>query len=214
MKRRQDEFDSFTYTGEGPARSGAGVGTIVLAAAVGAGIALLFAPEKGDKTRKRLKKRLRSLELGERARGIGDTVGGSAAAGLDYIGTKGRRGLELGQDVYGRTRGRKRRKARREESSNAGLYATVGTIAGAALTAWLAPDTTRRAGAWVGETFDSLRADASTRWQEHKAARSADRAASGGRSRAAAGSNGSLDEERDAGVRSVQELGRDESQVF
>ena len=212
MKRRQDELDSFTLAGEAPGRSGAGVGTVVLAAAVGAGIALLFAPEKGDKTRKRLRKRLRKLELGDLARGIGDTIGGGAAAGLDYIGTKGRRGLELGQDVYGRTRGRKRRKARREESSsNTGLYATLGTIAGAAVAAWLAPDTTRRAGEWVGETFEHLRADASTRWQEHKAARSGGPASSGRRSMS---SNGSIDEERDANVRSVQELGRDESQVF
>ena len=213
MKRRQSEFDSFTYTGEAPGRSGgAGVGTVVLAAAVGAGIALLLAPESGDKTRKRLRKRLRKLELGERARGLGGTIGGGAAAGLGYLGEKGR---GLGRDAYAKARRRGRKVVREEESSsNAGLYATIGTIAGAAIAAWLAPDTTRRAGAWVGDTFDSLRADASTRWQEHKAAREAGRSGGSRAGRGTTGSNGSLDADRDSGVRSVQELGRDESQVF
>jgi gas vesicle protein len=211
MKRRPDDFDSFTYTGEAPSRStGAGVGTVVLAAAVGAGIALLFAPDSGDKTRKRLRKRLRKLELGERARGLGGSIGGGAAAGLGYIGEKGR---GLGRDAYSKARRRGRKVVREESSSNAGLYATIGTIAGAAVAAWLAPESTRRAGSWVGDTFESLRADASTRWQEHKAAREAGR--SGSRAaRGATGSNGSLDADRDSSVRSVQELGRDESQVF
>lgn len=212
MKRRPDDLDSFTYAGDTPTRSaGAGVGTVVLAAAVGAGIALLFAPDSGDKTRKRLRKRLRKLELGDRARGLGGSIGGGAAAGLGYIGEKGR---GIGRDVYGKARRRGRKAVERESSSNAGLYATIGTIAGAAIAAWLAPDSTRKAGAWVGDTFESLRSDASTRWQEHKAAREAGRNSAAGSRRSATGSNGSLDADRDANVRSVQELGRDESSVF
>ena len=85
MVKRQTDTDSFTLTE--PAGSGTGslVATAVVAAAVGAGVALLFAPEKGAKTRKRLGKRMRKLELsrqfdelelGKRAAKVGSGAAG------------------------------------------------------------------------------------------------------------------------------------------
>jgi gas vesicle protein len=52
-----------TESGRGPAAFAAG---LLLGIALGAGLALLFAPERGDKTRGRLRKRMQSL--GEDAR--------------------------------------------------------------------------------------------------------------------------------------------------
>ena len=63
MVKRQTDTDSFTLTEPGGSGTGSLVATAVVAAAVGAGVALLFAPEKGVKTRKRLGKRMRKLEL-------------------------------------------------------------------------------------------------------------------------------------------------------
>ena len=63
MVKRQENTDSFTLAESSGAGAGSVVVTAVVAAAVGAGVALLFAPEKGTKTRKRLGKRMRKLEL-------------------------------------------------------------------------------------------------------------------------------------------------------
>lgn len=61
---------------------------------------------------------------------------------------------------------------KREASSDRGaLYATLGTVAGAALAALITPQGGRETREWIGHTFDDLRNNASLRWREHRAAK-------------------------------------------
>jgi gas vesicle protein len=49
---------------------------VIFGAFLGAGIALLFAPDRGDKTRRRLRRRLRSLrEAGDQLERVGKRTG-------------------------------------------------------------------------------------------------------------------------------------------
>jgi gas vesicle protein len=61
-----DEGNEQERAPEGAGLGGFAVG-VIFGAFLGAGIALLFAPDRGDKTRRRLRRRLRSLreEAGE-----------------------------------------------------------------------------------------------------------------------------------------------------
>lgn len=135
-------------------RSAAGtVATVALAAAVGAGVALLFTTDTGARTRRKVAGRVRDLELGERA----GRAGHAAREGFDTI---------------------RRRSARRirhfrepERDSSGALYATLGTVAGAALAALLTPQGGRETRDWIGNTFDDIRQNASLRWKEHRARR-------------------------------------------
>lgn len=191
MVKRQADTDSFTLAESSGAGAGSVVVTAVVAAAVGAGVALLFAPEKGSKTRKRLGKRLRKLELSKQ---------------LEEL-ELGKRAAMLGTGAAGGWKKFRKESARRldpEGSSgmNKPLYALLGTLAGAAVAVLLAPDSGSETRQRLGSKLKEMKDDASTRWQEHRA----------GRRTAAETGNGSADRDRD--VRSVQELGREGSEVF
>jgi len=191
MVKRQADTDSFTLAESSGAGAGSVVVTAVVAAAVGAGVALLFAPEKGSKTRKRLGKRMRKLELSKQ---------------LEEL-ELGKRAAMLGTGAAGGWKKFRKESARRldpEGSSgmNKPLYALLGTLAGAAVAVLLAPDSGSETRQRLGSKLKEMKDDASTRWQEHRA----------GRRTAAETGNGSADRDRD--VRSVQELGREGSEVF
>jgi len=191
MVKRQADTDSFTLAESSGAGAGSVVVTAVVAAAVGAGVALLFAPEKGSKTRKRLGKRMRKLELSKQ---------------LEEL-ELGKRAAMLGTGAAGGWKKFRKESARRldpEGSSgmNKPLYALLGTLAGAAVAVLLAPDSGSGTRQRLGSKLKEMKDDASTRWQEHRA----------GRRTAAETGNGSADRDRD--VRSVQELGREGSEVF
>ncbi len=67
-------------------RRGGGTGSVLLAAGIGVGLGLLVAPERGEKTRKQLKKRLGVLG------GVAmDTLNERLAPGLDDLGKAGRK---------------------------------------------------------------------------------------------------------------------------
>lgn len=119
------------------------VPAMTVAAAVGAGVALLVATERGRETSRDVSRKVRDLDLPSRASSLG-------AAALD--------GYELVR--HGRRR-----------KSHGALYATLGTLAGAVAAAALAPESTRKARSWASNTIDDFRHNASARWSEHRAAR-------------------------------------------
>lgn len=195
MVKHQTDTDSFTLTE--PAGSGTGslVATAVVAAAVGAGVALLFAPEKGAKTRKRLGKRMRKLELSKQ---------------LEEL-ELGKRAAKMGSGAAGGWKQFRKQSARRLDPNRGGgmnkpLYALLGTLAGAAAAVLLAPDSGASTRERLGSKLRDMKDDASIRWQEHRAGRR-----SAPRNGMEAGNGGA---ERDRNVRSVEELGREGSQVF
>lgn len=132
------------YDDERPGHSvWSSIGALTAAAAVGAGVALLFSTETGEKTRRRVKRQIRDMELRDRA----EVFGAAALEGIEIL------------------RGRRHRRNRTL------LYSILGTAAGATLAATLAPETTRRARVWVEDTLDELRHNASTRWNMHRTRR-------------------------------------------
>ena len=157
-----DDFGRYGEPGSGRGRSSAGgIATVALAAAVGAGVALLFTTDTGAETRKSVSRRLRRLELRNRAGRLGEAA------------------LEGWEQVRGE--GRKRVKQYRGHAASedhSALYATLGTVAGAALAALLTPQGGRETREWIGSTFDDIRQNASLRWKEHRARRTAEPVAS------------------------------------
>lgn len=157
------EFDILEEPGT--AREDAGgssLGTIVLAAAVGAGVALLLATDAGRDTRQRVARKLRHLELGERVEQLGSVASERLAGVRDR--------------ARSRSRGaRRRRPSPRPDSKgdNGALYAALGTVAGAAIAALLTPQGGRETREWIGHTFDDLRNNASLKWREHRARKEA-----------------------------------------
>lgn len=191
MVKRQADTDSFTLTEPGGSGAGSIVATAIVAAAVGAGVALLFAPEKGAKTRKRLGKRMRKLELSKQFEDL----------------ELGKRAAMMGSGAAGGWKRFRKESARRLDPEtgsgmNKPLYALLGTLAGAAAAVLLAPDSGAQTRERLGSKLRDMKNDASTRWQEHQA----------GRRASVETGNGSA--ERDRNVRSVQELGREGSEVF
>lgn len=148
------EFDALDDAQFTRGRSAAGsIATVALAAAVGAGVALLFTTEAGERTRERIGRRVRDLELGERASRLSD-----AALG----------GFERVRDEAARAA---RQYYPQPAPTHNALYATLGTVAGAALAALLTPHSGRESREWLGNTFDDIRENASLRWREHRARR-------------------------------------------
>lgn len=143
-----NKHDPYMYQSETlHSRSLAGsIATVALAAAVGAGVALLFTTEAGKATRSRVSRGVRDLELGDRA----ERLRGAAAGAVRHGGQKYRRVVE-------------------PEADHSVLYAALGTVAGAAIAALMAPQGGRETRQWIGHTFEDIRQNASLRWREHKA---------------------------------------------
>ena len=141
------------------------LGAIALAAAVGAGVALLMATDAGRDTRRRVARKLHDLDIPERVERLGSAASDRLSA------AKGRR-RHRGGGPHGRQR------PKHEPGGESGaLYAALGTVAGAAIAALLTPQGGRETREWIGHTFDDLRNNASLRWREHRARRQAPKTA-------------------------------------
>ena len=149
-----------------PRSPGSGnLGAIALAAAVGAGVALLLTTDAGRDTRRRVVRKLQHLDIPERVERLG------SAASERLTSARGRR-RHRGGGPHGRHR------PRQESGGDSGaLYAALGTVAGAAIAALLTPQGGRETREWIGHTFDDLRNNASLRWREHRARREAPKTA-------------------------------------
>jgi len=150
-----DDFGRSWEPGSGRGRSSAaGIATVALAAAVGAGVALLFTTDTGAETRKSVSRRLRRLELRNRAGRLGE----AALEGWEQVRGEGQRRV-------------KQYRGRGHTEDHSTLYATLGTVAGAAIAALLTPQGGRETREWIGSTLDDIRHNASLRWKEHRARR-------------------------------------------
>lgn len=118
---------------------------LITAAAVGAGVALLFTTETGRDARDRVVKGVKEFDIPEKAKYVRE----AAEDGYEFVRRGGRR-----------------------KKSNSTLYAILGTIASAAVAAALSPETTRKAGRWVGDTAKDVKRNASTRWEEYRSTES------------------------------------------
>lgn len=168
--------------------------TAVTAAAIGAGVALLLAPEEGVEARRRLKRRLRSLELREQARSLG------ARASRRMPNAELRRAL-------GASKG--------ESPSQGGspLSATVGVLVGAGVALLLAPESGPRTRQRLSAKLQQFKGDASTRWRAHRTSHRSSGNGFGDPGNDPTGAPAG-DPAGDPLVRTIQELGRDSNQVF
>jgi gas vesicle protein len=151
-KTKGTELDTeFDLEEESGSRGGSGILTgALLAAAVGAGIALLLAPEKGSETRHQLGRRARELQLKERVGRLqSDVLRGAGEGWRQYVKGGGSR--------------RRRLNARRREAT----IGVLGTLLGAGAALLLAPESGERTRERIGRGIRRARNSASLRWQPH-----------------------------------------------
>ena len=157
---------------EGPEwrrRSGTGVGTILLVAAVGVGIGLLAAPDAGEKTRRRLRRRLAALgadigeglegvqEFGGRTRDRAEEIGGRARDKMrERLAALRARQQEIEEDLMG---------DEDDDDDSSALGTALAVAAGAAATYFLSSERAGPARTRVRETADTVRRKATDRWE-------------------------------------------------
>ena len=195
MTTRQTDIDDFELRRE---RAGSGAGALLtstlVAAAVGAGIALLLAPEKGVKTRRRLKKRIGGIDLAAPIR----KLRGEASSRWEELQEGVQEEIEHQLNI-------RRRSPRREAT-----IGVLGTLVGAGVALLLAPEGGLEMRERLGRSFRGLKDEAESRLHAHR--QQGDTAESGSSER----SRGSGDGDSNRAPRSVQDLGREaeESTVF
>jgi hypothetical protein len=144
------------------------MGTIVLATIVGVSIGMLAAPDAGLKTRRRLRRRL--SELGEGLEeGFGEIQerGGRAREVVrDRLARAKQRGAQALEDIEDRFG------AEEEEDEGSGALSTALAIAaGVAATYFLTSDRAAPARSRVRETAETVRREATDRWQRYQSRR-------------------------------------------
>ncbi|HET8649403.1 MAG TPA: YtxH domain-containing protein [Gemmatimonadales bacterium] len=186
MERAKDTLDkSVDALEEGMEEMERGMGagsmitTALLAAAVGAGVALLYAPEEGSKTRRKLSRRLGNWQ---------EAAASGLSEGVDYLSSNTRELRSMA-----RRRGRQRASERRRA-------ALMGTLAGAGLALLFAPASGSRIRSDIGRQVNNLKTDASEKYREFKRRRDTTRAVE--------------PDANDRVVRTVEELGRESTEVF
>ena len=166
MSRHQRRFDDADFDFGGRSRT-SGVGSIVLATAIGVGIGMLAAPDTGPKTRKRLRRRIN--EIGE---GLGDGFeeiqerGGRARERVrDRLAQARKRGAEAWEDIEERFSGEE------EDEDSSALSTALAIAAGVAATYFLTSDRAAPARTRVRETAETVRREATDRWQRYQTRR-------------------------------------------
>jgi hypothetical protein len=165
MRKHQRRFDDADFD-FGDRRPGVGTGTIFLATALGLGIGLLAAPDAGLKTRRRLRKRLETL---------GDDLGG----GLEEMQGRSGRARERmrerlssmrkrGEDAWEGLEDRWHGEEEDEGEESGALGAVLALAAGVAATYFLTSDRAGPARSRVRETAESVRRQATDRWEHYQ----------------------------------------------
>jgi gas vesicle protein len=163
MTKRQRRFDDADFD-FGDSRRGAGVGTIFLATALGVGIGLLAAPDAGLKTRRRLRKRLETLS-GDFGEGLEEMQGLSGRARermRERLSRMKKRGEDAWEDLEDRWHGEE------EEEDSGALGAVLAMAAGVAATYFLTSDRASPARSRVRETAETVRRQATDRWEQYR----------------------------------------------
>ena len=162
MTKKQRRFDDADFDFGDRQGRGSGIGTIFLATALGVGIGLLAAPEAGLKTRRRLRKRLETLgeDLGE---GLEEMQGLSGRA-RERMRERLSRMRKHGEDAWGELEDRWHGEEEEEDSNAFG--AVLAVAAGLAATYFLTSDRAAPARSRVRDTAESVRRQATDRWEQ------------------------------------------------
>ena len=165
MTRKQRRFDDADFDfGERRGTAG-GVGTIFLATALGVGIGLLAAPDTGVRTRRRLRKRLETLgeDLGEGIEGVQGLSGRARERMRDRLTRVRKRGADAWENLEDRWHGEED-----EEGDSGALGAVLAIAAGVAATYFLTSDRAAPARSRVRETAQTVRREATNRWERYQ----------------------------------------------
>ena len=159
MSRHQRRFDDADFDLGGRSRSG-GMGSLVLATAIGIGIGMLAAPDAGPKTRRRLRTRLAAL---------GEDLGD----GLEEIQERGGRARERVLDRLRRLEDRfgGEEEEEEEEEGSSALGTALAIAAGVAATYFLTRERAAPARSRVRETAENVRREATDRWERYQSRR-------------------------------------------
>ena len=169
MTKRHRRFDDADFD-FGDRRRSAGAGTILLATALGVGIGLLAAPDKGLKTRRRLRKRLEHLggELGEGFEEMQGLSGRARERMRDRLSRMKKRGGAALEGLEDRWRTEEEEE---EEDDSGPVGAVLALAAGIAATYFLTSDRAEPARSRVRETAESVRRRAGDRWERYQQVR-------------------------------------------
>jgi gas vesicle protein len=164
MTKRQRRFDDADFDFDERRGPAAGVGTIFLATALGVGIGLLAAPDTGVRTRRRLRKRLETLgeDLGEGIEGMQGMSGRARERMRERLARVRKRGADAWEDLEGRWHGEE------EEEDSGPLGAVLAIAAGVAATYFLTSDRAAPARSRVRETAQTVRREATNRWERYQ----------------------------------------------
>jgi gas vesicle protein len=166
MTRRQRRFDDADFDfGDRRGRS-SGVGTILLATALGVGIGLLAAPDTGVKTRRRLRKRLETL--GEDLGGGLEEMQGLSGRARERMRERLAQMRKRGEDAWEDLEHRWHAEEEEEDDDSGALGAALAVAAGIAATYFLTSDRAAPARSRVKETAESMRREARHRWEEYQ----------------------------------------------
>ena len=163
MTKRQRRFDDADFD-FGDRGRGAGVGTIFLATALGVGIGLLAAPDAGLKTRRRLRKRIETLggDLGEGFEEMQGLSGRARDRMRERLSSMRKRGESALEDLEDRWHGEE------EEDDSGAFGAVLAVAAGIAATYFFTSDRAGPARSRVRETAESVRRQATDRWEQYQ----------------------------------------------
>jgi gas vesicle protein len=163
MTRRQRRFDDSDFDFGERRGTAAGVGTIFLATALGVGIGLLAAPDTGVRTRRRLRKRLETLgeDLGGGLEEVQGLSGRARERVRERLARVRKRGADAWEDLEDRWHGE-------EEEDSGALGAVLAIAAGVAATYFFTSDRAAPARTRVRETAETVRRQATNRWERYQ----------------------------------------------
>lgn len=164
MTRRQRRFDDADFDFGGRRGSATGVSTIFLATALGVGIGLLAAPDTGIRTRRRLRKRLETLgeDIGGGIEEVQGLSGRARERMRERLAKVKQRGADAWDDLEDRWHGEE------EEEDSSALGAVLAIAAGVAATYFFTSDRAGPARTRVRETAETVRREASNRWERYQ----------------------------------------------